>query len=353
MARAHLASGHSGVVLASSTLCDPSRVTTETAGLCTLTVRVVKAWRWGQRATSVRLLARALVEARTSEVVVIHGFYLWSSVIGWVAASLWKKPLMLQPHGVFERYQQAHSRRAKATYDWLVGRRIRSAVSAVLIASESEAVGAGDFISSERIYVVGLGVDERSPRPLGPVHSPLRVLSLCRIAETKRLDVVIEAIASLRAVGFIADLTVAGTGSSELTDRLKNQARELGLDEHVRFVGHLDSERKAEALKATDLLIQVSDNENFAIAVAEALASGVPVIVSRGVAASQFVASSGAGRVVDRPNPSLIVEALMDMISDKGGYEQACKAGVEVAHERLSWASVNERWRDQIERITA
>ena len=354
LARACLESGRSCLVLASSTSKDPSRVTVETAGLNTLTVRVVKSWRWGrQRATSLRLLARAFVEGRTHDVIIIHGFYLWSSIIGWAVARFWKKPLLLIPHGVFERYQQRRSLRAKSSYDWFIGRRIRAAVSAVLIASESEAVGAGDFFSSESIYVIGLGVDESPLRPLGPIHSPLRILSLCRIAEKKRLEVVIEVIDLLRTVGFIAELTVAGTGGHELMERLKNQVRELDLEKQVRFVGHLDYERKVEALRATDLLFQVSDNENFAFAVAEALAIGVPVITSQGVAASQFVVSSGAGRVVESPNPLLIVEALMDLINDEGGYEQACKAGVEVARDHLSWKSVNMRLSELIERITA
>jgi glycosyltransferase involved in cell wall biosynthesis len=76
-------------------------------------------------------------------------------------------------------------------------------------------------------------------------------------------------------------LEIVGPCDSEYGSRLQRMASQLGLD-RVRFAGPLYGGEKWRALRNADLFVLPSHSENFGIAVAEALASGTPVVVSRG-----------------------------------------------------------------------
>src|SRR5262249_51571375 len=61
---------------------------------------------------------------------------------------------------------------------------------------------------------------------------------------------------------------------------------------------YLDGDRKSDALAAASAFVLPSHSENFGIVVAEALAAGLPCLVSRGVAISDQIENAGAGIVV-------------------------------------------------------
>ena len=74
-------------------------------------------------------------------------------------------------------------------------------------------------------------------------------------------------------------------------------AQELGLAQHVFWTGMLRGELKWGAFRAADAFILPSHQENFGIAVAEALACGVPVLISNQVNIWREIDASGAGLV--------------------------------------------------------
>jgi len=77
-------------------------------------------------------------------------------------------------------------------------------------------------------------------------------------------------------------LTIAGSGTPSYVQELQTLATELGLAEHVRFLGHVTGVAKADLFRVSDLLVLPSHKENFGMTVLEALEHGMPVIVSKG-----------------------------------------------------------------------
>ena len=83
---------------------------------------------------------------------------------------------------------------------------------------------------------------------------------------------------------------IAGTG--ELMPLLINLSMELGLNDHVRFLGYLPDADQQRIYRAADVYIMPSTSEPFGITALEALASGTPVIVSRTSGVSEVVKSA-------------------------------------------------------------
>lgn len=314
--------------------------------------QVLPATRRLGRGFSWRLLSEAWREAPDSDVIVMHGFYVWLNLVGYLVASRFGKPLVFQPHGVFERYQRTHSVRSKAVFDALVGRVIRRRTDMVLVASQAEIVGVRDMFRDTEVAVVGIGVDQVEGRSESLMHDPIRLLSMSRIAPKKRIDISIRAVAKLKELGVAVTLVVAGEGDAKLKAELLRLCQELEVEEDVEFIGHVSGSEKLKVLAGADLFILPSENENFAISVAEAMAAGLPCVVTEAVAMSEFVAR-GAGAVICTPDEVQLSEAVARLATDSQLYCHSARNARSMATRELGWEKVAESWEDQLHAIVS
>jgi glycosyltransferase involved in cell wall biosynthesis len=129
-------------------------------------------------------------------------------------------------------------------------------------------------------------------------HAPY-VLALSRIHPKKGFELLIESFAALKKSGLFGSwrLVFAGDGDAGYVDQLKALARRRGLNGDTLFVGWLEGDRKYAALKDASLLAMPSYQENFGISLVEAMACGVPVLVSPHVNLAPEIEKSGAGWV--------------------------------------------------------
>jgi len=124
----------------------------------------------------------------------------------------------------------------------------------------------------------GIMTENFLPRPAGDAHTPMRIVQVSRLEHDKKgQDLLIQAAAQLQGkihVDFI------GVGSSK--EYLMQLTRELKAEQWVTFLGKQTQAYIAGHLKDYDLFVQPSRWEGFGLTVAEAMAAGVPVIVSAG-----------------------------------------------------------------------
>lgn len=112
----------------------------------------------------------------------------------------------------------------------------------------------------------------------GTMHGPLRVVQVSRLEHDKKgQDLLIEAVAKANAD---IDLTFVGDGSS--MDYLRGLAAERGIAGRTHFAGKQVQSWIADHLADFDIFVQASRYEGFGLTVAEAMAAGVPVLVSSG-----------------------------------------------------------------------
>jgi len=117
-------------------------------------------------------------------------------------------------------------------------------------------------------------------------------------------------------------------------------------------VGPVRDEKKWQTFAQADVFGLASYSENFGIAVLEAMACGLPVVVTPEVGLAATVAESGAGLVADG-DPETFGRAIASLLADTDLRRRMGAAGRKVALERFSWASVAERMEDLYERLAA
>jgi glycosyltransferase involved in cell wall biosynthesis len=122
-------------------------------------------------------------------------------------------------------------------------------------------------------------------------------LFLSRIHRKKGCDLLLEALGRLAAAHPDLDLVMAGPDEEGLRPDLETQARRLHIEHRVHWTGMLEGDLKWGAFHAAEAFVLPSHQENFGVAVVEALASGVPVLISDKVNIWPDIAHDEAGIV--------------------------------------------------------
>jgi glycosyltransferase involved in cell wall biosynthesis len=105
------------------------------------------------------------------------------------------------------------------------------------------------------------------------------------------------------------------------------------------------------ALADADLFVLPSHQENFGIAVIEALAAGTPVIVSDQVNIYQEIVDAGVGEAVPLDDAKLGA-AVSRWLGDRALREAACKRARPFVHARYDWRQIAGRWARHYARLT-
>lgn len=305
------------------------------------TIRKIS-WRTKRAASCVswRTFFRTL---RNSDVLVLHGYYLtWVPFIALVGKMAGCK-VVLTPHGSLTARQQKYSKVQKKIFDLTVGVPLRASLSAFVTGSEIERVELAEKFPTARARVGGVGVQmplsfKESQAP----HDPLRLLSMSRIAAKKRIDISIDTVNALKAVGINSTLTVAGIGKPELVEQLKSRVRQLGLEDQVKFVGQLTGEDKQRAFLDADVFVLPSEDENFGIGFAEATSFGLPCVVSTKVAAALSLPVN-AGHLIENPNGEKMANAILSL-TEPSRFVEAQSASRKFASRNFSWTAAANSW---------
>jgi len=244
--------------------------------------------------------------AQNFDVVFTHGLWQFSNVGTWWALRHSKTPYFVFPHGMLDpwfrdAYPAKH--RKKAVYwRFLEHRVLRDAAAVIYTCEEERRLGRETFRPyAAREKIVTLGIAE-------PSHDPIRcrdvflsqwpslrgkrlLLFLARIHPKKGCDMLIEA---MRKVEHPWTIVMAGPCADEgYLRELKDRSTDLP----ITFTGMLEGEMKWGAFGAADAFILPSHQENFGIAVVEALAAGVPVLLSDKVNIWREIEADGAALV--------------------------------------------------------
>jgi len=258
---------------------------------------------------------RTAYRAFRPDVVVAHNVGA-SAVARLAMMPLRRTPLLTVFHGVSVADQTSAVR---------VLRRTSDAVVAVASATADRLREAGlDSVTVIRnaVFPMPPRVDRFTVRSALGVPDDVPVaLCLARMEPQKRHDVLLESWARLddRSV-----LLLAGDGS--LRRSLERHARDLGIDDRVRFLGNRSD--VADLLAAADVTVLTSDWEGMPIAVLESLAAGVPVVATDVDGVAEALADGG-GLVVPRGEPTAVADALRSLLSNPDTRAAVAAAGTD------------------------
>jgi glycosyltransferase involved in cell wall biosynthesis len=321
--------------------------------------------------------------AQRFDAVVVHGMWQWPGICTVLALASGRKPkqfedpplatrhppLFLMPHGMLDPwFQLDRSRRLKALrnffYWWLAERRVVNGATGVLFTCEEEMRLARQTFGGycpRREYDIGYGVPEPpvfsekmraafSAKVPGLEGKPY-LLFLGRIHPKKSVDLLVRAYSEILKTeklktGF-PDLVIAGPcWDSEYGLKIR---RMIEGQSSIHTVGMLEGDAKWGALHGCSALVLPSHQENFGIAVAEALACNKPVLISNKVNIWREVIEDGAGIAVedDLPGTTQLLRAYADACGRGDSMRfRACylkRFGIQLAAQKLASALRNSQ----------
>ena len=154
-----------------------------------------------------------------------------------------------------------------------------------------------DFLSQDLVIPLGVTADF-SPEILRNSEIPI-ILFMSRIEPKKGLDLLIPALESVLADGIIFHFILAGSNpqNADYETKIKQQIQNSSLGKFTTITGFVSGDAKVALWRKADLFVLPSYYENFGIAVAEAMAAGVPVAISDRVHISDDIQQAEAGWV--------------------------------------------------------
>lgn len=282
----------------------------------------------------------------------VHG--LWNAP-AWIAARHARRrgiPYVLSPRGMLN--PPALARRAlKKEIAYQLVERGNLASAALLHATSAEEARSLEALGfGGRIAVIPNGVEVRETRRattgsfrarLGIGRDAPLLAFLGRIHPIKRLDVLAAALDLVRARRPDAQLAIAGP--DEGGTRRFVEPRFARAAAAVHWTGEATDEDKWALLSDSDVLVHCSDSESFGLSVAEALAAGVPVVVTR-TCPWEEVEAARCGFWVAQ-DPGAIAQGVLRVLDDPAEARAMGERGRALARAKYGWDSVARAMADQ------
>jgi glycosyltransferase involved in cell wall biosynthesis len=282
--------------------------------------------------------------ARQYAVVHIHAVFSHTSIVAGRVCRDLGVPYIVRPLGTLDPWSLKRRRWAKQVLE-IAGVRslLRSAACIHYTSADEQRLAEQAVGMLPRGEIVPIGIDDSLFEIRSTPGASKNVVAICRLDEKKGLDLLIQAFHDVRlAHPELADwtLTLAGTGEDAYVRHLQHLANDGPAATAIAFKGWVAGPEKGALLSVAGLFALPSRQENFGIAVAEALAAGVPVLVTPHVNLADFVKTANAGWVADRDRNALAM-SLASAMRDASGRASRGESGRSAA-SAFRWTAVGQ-----------
>jgi glycosyltransferase involved in cell wall biosynthesis len=249
------------------------------------------------------------------DIVVLHGIYQYQAFATRQVLRRLGRPYVLFIHGALDpwfkrRYPLKHLKKW-LYWPWGDYRVVRDAARVLFTTQDERSLARQSFwLYKAKEAVVPYGtspapveIDDSQTRAFFEAFPALQsqpfLLFLSRIDEKKGCQLLIKSFAQIANQDPNLFLVMAGPDTSRLRVKLERLAMDLGIAHRMIWTGMISGSVKWGAYRAADAFVLTSHSENFGIVVAEALACGTPVLISKRVNIWREIAATGAGLVAD------------------------------------------------------
>jgi glycosyltransferase involved in cell wall biosynthesis len=268
------------------------------------------------------------------DAVVVNGIWQYHSFGTWRALRNSETPYVLFTHGMLDpwfknQYPLKHLKKWMY-WPWAEYRVLRDARAVLFTCEEERALARSSFWMYRCNEVV---VNYGTARPKGDAQLDLDefffrypglrgkklALFMGRIHPKKGCDLAIEAFAKVLGPRPEWHLVIAGPDQVGWQKALNDRAEHLGLASRVTWAGMVSGAMKWGALRASEVFLFPSHQENFGIVVAEALAAGLPALISNKVNIWREIETDGAGMVSEDTleGTCLLLQSYLEMPAEK------------------------------------
>jgi len=288
---------------------------------------------------------------REFDIVHLASFWCYPGIAGASGAKINRVPYLLSVHGTLRKASFNYKYLKREVYFKLIEKRNINGASALHYTTGMEReldsfrqLKTPSFIVPNLINCIEFqkSISNQDAKEAWGVNPKSRVITfLGRLHQVKAIDLLIQAISKILLKERDLQLVLAGPdGGAEKS--LRKLVGNLGLESHIHFLGGIHPSKRNTLFAASDIIALVSKDENFGYAALEAMAAGVPVLVSERVGISQEILSDGAGRVV-RLEGEAITQALWEMLSNPEKLEAMGRAAAVSARKRYDITIVAQK----------
>ncbi|MFD0941979.1 XrtY-associated glycosyltransferase XYAG1 [Pedobacter boryungensis] len=232
-------------------------------------------------------------------IIHIHAWWNLISIFSCQIAKWYNIPVILSPRGMLTNYTLGNRNGTfKSIIHTIMGKKLLTYCH-IHATSEKEKQDILQFIQPKSLTVipnlVELSKNKTKQLPQSfKQEDPFKLIFLSRIEEKKGLELLFE---SLSGLTINWNLTIAGSGEDQYVKSLKEKAKNLKIQDRIKWIGQVKSADKFKVLADHHLMVLTSYNENFANVVIESLSVGTPVLIANEVGLSDYVKDKKLGWV--------------------------------------------------------
>lgn len=294
------------------------------------------------------------------DLVHAHALYLHPTVRAAQLAYKFQVPYIIRPAGALDPYHLGRKALKKAVFDYFIHNEVLRNAAAFHFTTEIEKTISQPRTYGRRSIVIPNGLDinqieklaqkERFRKTLaGAASSKRLVLFLGRINYKKGFEILIPAFARVKKEIPDIHLVLAGNDDGYLpVVRELIDVHDLSAD--CTIVGFLNSPEKFEALADADVFVLPSFSENFANALFEALACGIPSVISNQVNSWPEIAAADAAVVINT-NVDDLAAALSELLQNPGRRDEVSRHAREFCRLNYDWSMIASKLEDEYNAI--
>ena len=304
---------------------------------------------WG---TSLPLALALRRQIPAVDLVHIHSLYLFHNLVAGHYCRQHDIPYLIRPHGTLDPFIYRRHRGRKRIMEGLFEHRnIRRAAALHFTTAQEQALAAPYTFGAPGLVVpLGIGPEEFAalPEPGGfrRRHSEIGdkriILFFGRVNFKKGLDILARAFGAVARRRRDVHLVIAGPDNEGWGARVRAWLEAEGAAGRATFTGMLLGPDKSAVLRDASLFVLPSYSENFGLAVIEAMAAGLPVIISDQVNIWPEVESGGAGRVIPCDAAALTGQ-ILELLADPDAAAVMGRKGRALVQERFLWPRIAPR----------
>ena len=281
------------------------------------------------------------------DLIHIHGLWYAASALAARAARARGIPYLITPHGMLDRWALERSWLQKKIYYFLVERRNLRCAASVHMFNTGEYEASKNALGEVRPFILPNGVDVSTysdfpgktgfasiyPRAKGKIL----LLFLGRINYKKGLDILIPAFRRAMSLNRDLHLIIAGPDDGYL-GRLKDLIEKHGLGDQVTLTGMVSGVLKRQILAAAHMFVLTSYQEGDPMALKEAMAAGLPVIIS---SACNFPEAEehDCGIIVPH-DAGAVADAILRLANDGQRLRAMGERAKSLMQTRYTWAAI-------------
>ena len=281
------------------------------------------------------------------DILQTHYLFSFAPTCAAAIARQQKIPYIVTPYGMLTPWALSHQHLKKQIYSTIERHNLNQAV-AIHCSTPEESQDVRNFQVTTPSFIVPYGVHLPTPQSQAKQHlrraygipetTPI-ILFFSRLHPKKRPDLLLGALNQLASQNHDFHLLMAGSGDPEYLSYLTNLVSSLGLQSQTSMTGFVTGQKKDLLLQGSDLFVLPSFSENFGIAVAEAMAAGLPVIITPGVQIAPEVADENAGLIVEG-EVDAVADAMLKLLDSPELRYKLGENGKRLVRHRYCWSAI-------------